>query len=149
MLAASDSAPNTHPLRPISTPVPGNWRGVTDGMTAAKNAIRQNNLEQAEQILLELLEFAPVEIKAWKLLAKVQRHLDHIDEGIKSATRALQLQNNPLSDEPPASITLAKLLWEQHEYHEAKSMLALLVKMQPDNSELNTLLQQWEMESTI
>jgi len=132
----------------MTTPTPGNWRGVTDGMDAAKNAVQKGHAEQAERILTELLEFAPVEIKAWKLLAKVQRQLGHIEEGITSATRALQLQNNPLTDEPPASVTLARLLWEQNEYHEARLMLALLSREQPDNDELSSLRQQWNLENS-
>jgi len=130
-----------------TTPTPGNWRGVTDGMAAARSAIEQGKPEQAEQILIELLEFAPVEIRAWKLLARVQRQLGHIEEGIRSATRALQLQNNPLPDEPPASITLARLLWEQHEYDDAREMLAKLIVEQPDNEELIALQQQWATEN--
>jgi len=148
MLAASDSAPNMQQQGSVSTPVAGNWRGVTDGMVAARNAIEQGNVQQAERILTELLEFAPVEIKAWKLLAKVQRQLGHIDAGIASATRALHLQNNPLTDEPPASVTVARLLWEQNEYHEARQMLALLIEAQPNNNDLSALQQQWGMENS-
>ena len=144
MLAASDSAPNSHQ----QTPRPGNWRGVSEGMSAAHQAAIDGRFEDAETLLLELLEFAPVEIRAWKLLAKVQRQLGHIEQGIRSATRALQLQNNPLSDEAPISITLARLLWEQHEYEEAKAMLQALIAEQPEHAELLTLQQQWNMETT-
>jgi len=146
MLAASDSAPNMQ--QHITIPTPGNWRGVSDGMASAREAIAQGNMEQAETILTELLEFAPVEIKAWKLLAKVQRQLGHIEQGITSATRALELQNNPLTDEPPTSVTVARLLWEQSEYQEARQMLAMLIDAQPDNKELPELQQQWNMERT-
>jgi len=150
MLAASDSAPNIHPHRPsISASTAGNWRGVTDGLASAREAVLQGDFETAERTLIELLEFAPVEIKAWKLLAKVQRQLGHIEAGIASATRALQLQNNPLSDEPLASITLARLLWEQHEYHEAKCMLTHLLEEQPDNPDVLALQGQWNMEKII
>jgi len=146
MLAASDSAPNMQ--QHITIPTPGNWRGVNDGMASAREAIKQGNLEQAECTLTELLEFAPVEIKAWKLLAKVQRQLGHIEKGISSATRALQLQNNPLPNEPPASVTVARLLWEQSEYREARQMLTMLIDAQPDNIILAELKQQWNMEKT-
>lgn len=146
MLAASDTAPNMQ--QHITIPRPGNWRGVSDGMASAREAIKQCNMEQAECTLTELLEFAPVEIKAWKLLAKVQRQLGHIEEGITSATRALQLQNNPLPAEPPASLTVAQLLWKQHEYQEARQMLAILIDAQPDNIMLSELQQQWNMEKT-
>jgi len=148
MLAASDSAPNTQPQQALSTPMPGNWHGVSDGMARAMEAIRDGNLEQAEFTLMELLEFAPVEVRAWKLLARVQRQLGHIEEGIASATRALQLQNNTLSDEPLASVTLARLLWQQNEYHEAMRMLDLLIKKCPDDTELSTLKLHWDMEKT-
>ncbi len=127
-------------------PKPGNWRGVADGMASARAAVQQGRYDEAETILLELLEFAPVEIGAWKLLARVQRQLGHIEAGIASATRALQLQNNPLSDEPPISVTLARLLWEQNEYQEARIMLARLIEEQPDNPELKELQQRWNME---
>ncbi len=146
MLAASDSAPNMQQY--ITIPKPGNWRGVNDGMVAAREAIQQDKPEQAESILVELLDFAPVEIKAWKLLAKVQRQLGHIEQGIASATRALQLQNNPLTDEPPASVTVARLLWDQNEYQEARQMLAMLIDADPDSTVLSELQQQWGMERT-
>jgi len=97
---------------------------------------------------MELLEFAPVEIKAWKLLAKVQRQLGHIEQGIASATRALQLQNNPLTGEAPASLTLARLLWDQSERQEARLMLETLIDEQPDCADLLALRQQWNREAT-
>jgi len=149
MLAASDSAPNTQPQSAMPVPVPGNWRGVSGGMAAAKKAIREGNPEQAELTLTELLEFAPAEIRAWKLLARIQRQLGHIEEGIASATRALQLQNNTFTDEPPASITLASLLWQQGECHEAMRMLDILIEKQPDDTELNALKLRWEMEKAL
>ncbi len=149
MLAASDSAPNTQPQAAMPVPVPGNWHGVSDGMARAMEAIREGNLEQAEFTLTELLEFAPVEVRAWKLLARVQRQLGHIEEGIASATRALQLQNNTLTDEPVASVTLARLLWQQSEYHEAMRMLDLLIEKRPDDTELTELKSHWKMENAV
>jgi len=98
---------------------------------------------------MELLEFAPVEVRAWKLLARVQRQLGHIEEGIASATRALQLQNNALTDEPVASVTLARLLWQQSEYHEAMRMLDLLIEKRPDDTELTELKSHWKMENAV
>jgi len=139
MLAASDSAPNTQPQPAMAVPVPGNWHGVSDGMATAMKAIRKGDLEQAEFTLTELLEFAPVEIRAWKLLARIQRQLGRIEEGIASATRALQLQDNALTDEPLASVTLVRLLWQQSEYHEALRMLDLLIEKRPDDTELTAL----------
>ncbi|MFQ5345098.1 MAG: tetratricopeptide repeat protein [Mariprofundus sp.] len=149
MLAASDSAPNTRPQPAMHTPVPGNWHGVSDGMEKAIQLMRNGNLQQAEYTLKELLEFAPVEIRAWKLLARIQRQLGHIEEGIASATRALKLQNNAFNDEPPASVTLARLLWQQNEYDEAIRMLEVLMEKNPDDVELTELKTRWGMEEIV
>jgi len=129
MLAASASTPNITQSSRQSNTSPGSWHGVAEGMDSAKEAIRQGDLAQAEVILTELLEFAPVEIKAWKLLAKTQRHLGHIEAGISSAKRALQLQNTDIEALPLASITIARLLWQQHEYDDARAMIALLMEI--------------------
>ncbi len=149
MLTVSSSAPNSQ-QQPLlaSTPRPVNWRGVTEGMAAAKKAIRSGQLEQAEQLLSELLEFAPAETRAWKLLAKIQRKLGHIEAGIKSAKRALELQNIPENHGTPASLTIAQLLWQQGEYKEARSMLELLVSDQPKNEQIQNLRQQWDNEAS-
>jgi len=121
---------------------------VTNGIAAAKQAIECGNLAQAEQILYELLEFAPVETRAWKLLARTQRAMGHIRQGISSAKRALQLQNMQIHHAPPASVTLAKLLWQQGQHKQAKDMLADLLRRQPDNQQLVELRQQWQTGST-
>ena len=147
MLAASSTVPNNEQKTPVSTPTPGNWFGVTEGIAAAKEAASLGNLEQTESILIELLEFAPVEVRAWKMLAKVQRRLGHIEAGINSAKRALQLQNNSVSEEPLASYTLARLLRAQGEHDQARQMLDLLIEQQPDNAELKATRQQWDMEN--
>ena len=151
MLAASDPTPNRkRHRRAVPTgeriPTPGNWRGVAEGIQAARQAVQSGQLDLAEQLLIEVLEFAPTEIKALKMLARVQRQLGHIEEGIRHATRALQIQNNPLDAEPVASLTLAKLLWQQHEYDEARDMLEYLISENPDNSELHDLRAAWTEE---
>jgi len=149
MLAASGSAPNSqqHPAM-ASAPQPENWCGVTAGMAAAKKAIESGQLEQAEQYLSELLEFAPSETSAWKLLAKTQRELGHIEAGINSAKRALQLQNMPENHKAPASLTIAQLLWQQGECNQARNMLELLASEQPDNENIQNLRQQWDNEAS-
>ncbi len=146
MLAASASTPNTIHASNSHTATSTGWHGVAEGMDSAKRAIRNGDLAQAELILTELLNFAPVEIRAWKLLAKTQRHLGHIEEGINSAHRALQLQNTNIEDVPLASVTIARLLWQQHEYDYARQMIASLLEQQSDNEELLELQQQWNRE---
>jgi len=146
MLAASGSAPNTLQKHPTPAPTPGNWHGVTGGMDAARDAIASGQLEKAEQILIELLEFAPSETRGWKLLARTQRELGNIEAGISSAKRALQLQNAQKNYATPASATLAKLHWQQGEREEAVSMVSQLLAINPKNPDLSLLLQQWDQE---
>ncbi|MDQ6993666.1 MAG: tetratricopeptide repeat protein [Mariprofundus sp.] len=141
MLAATTPAPNTHSPKTRTKPL--NWRGVSEGMAAATAAVRNGKFEQAELILEDVLEFAPAELRAWRLLARIQRRLGKIDAGILSATRALQLQTLNQSYEPAASITLARLLFEQKEYGEALKMLDNLMAHSPDNHELSLLREQW------
>lgn len=149
MLSVSSSAPNSQQQPPLaSTPRPANWHGVTEGMAAAKKAIRSGQLEQAEQLLSELLEFAPAETSAWKLLAKTQRKLKHIEAGIKSAKRALELQNIPRNHGAPASLTIAQLLWQQGEHKQARDMLKLIESDQPENEQIPNLWQQWDNEAS-
>jgi len=147
MLPASNSAPNSHSNQ--VTPKPVNWRGVTEGMSAAVAAARNGKLDVAEIILNDVLEFAPAEISAWKLLARIQRKRGQIDAGIASARRALQLQALKKQYTPAASITLARLIYEQGEHHEAMQMLNQLLKLCPDSSTLLQLKQEWSAEAAV
>jgi len=144
MLTASGSAPNT--LQKSPSPTPDHWHGVSGGLAAAKEALSSGEPAQAELILLELLEFAPSETRGWKLLARTQRELGKFNDGINSAKRALQLQNAERSQVAPASLTLAKLNWQQGEHAEALGMLSLLLEKQPQDQALIGLLQQWDQE---
>jgi len=144
MLAATSSAPNSQ-LRP--TPKPANWRGVTDCLRQARDAYQNQAYAESEQLLLELIEFAPSETRAWKLLANTQKAQGKIQQALASARRALDLQNAAnQSDEMPASATLARLLWEQGEHDAARAMLGLLIMRQPENSELEELKNIWNRE---
>jgi len=129
-------------------PRPVNWRGVSEGMAAAFAAARNGKLETAEIILKDILEFAPAEMRAWKLLARIQRKRGHIDAGIASAMRALQLQALNKMHEPADSITIARLFFEQGEHNEALQMLDRLIARDPANSMLIQLNKQWHMETS-
>ena len=116
-------------------------------MESAKQAIAKGELEQAAQILIETVEFAPAETAAWKLLARIQRKLGQIEAGIDSASRALQLQRAKPQMQPPASPILAKLLWQQDEKQHAMDMLAQLIARNPADQSLISLQQDWQKES--
>jgi len=147
MLTASGSAPNSQLNSPKPVPVPGNWSGVSGGIQAAEDAVASGQLETAEQILIEMLEFAPSETRGWKLLARTQRQLGHIDAGIYSAKRALKLQNAEKKRPSPISLTLAKLHWQQDERKEALEMLTQLLAQNPQAPALNELLSEWDLET--
>ncbi len=151
MLTASASAPNTQQQSVKSTPTPSNWFGVAEGMRTAEAAVANSHYEQAEQVLTELLTFAPSEVSGWKLLARVQRELGKIEVGIKSAERALQFQyaRATSKSEAPASATLAKLLWQQGEKALAHEMLDLLIVRQPENQTFTILKDEWGKEPNL
>lgn len=114
-------------------------------MQNARSQATQGDYASAINTLHEILLFAPAEVAAWKLLARLQRKLGHIDAGIVSAKRALQLQNAQPGDRcAPISLTLAKLLWKQGEKADALEMLALLSAQEPDNAELQAIHELWE-----
>ncbi|RMG91574.1 MAG: tetratricopeptide repeat protein, partial [Zetaproteobacteria bacterium] len=128
---------------------PVNWCGVADGLARAEEAVSEGRLEDAERILQELLEFAPTEFLGWKMLAHVQRDLGKIQEGINSATIALRLKRRrPDGTGEPASLRLAKLLWQQGEHGKALAMLEVLLQQTPDDQELNMLASQWRACAT-
>jgi len=147
MLTASASTPNTRQRETRSAPTPGNWHGVAGGMQAAREAVTNNQLQRAEKILNELIVFAPSETSAWHLLARVQRKLGNIDAGVESATRALKLQNAGEKPQVAASLTLARLLWQQGEKKHAIAMLDLLSLRQPEDTSLSQLKIDWNRES--
>jgi len=145
MLAASSSAPNS----PRSTPKPSNWRGVAEGLAAAKRVFASRELDTAEEILREVLEFAPAETKAWAWLGKVL--LDKGDEAeaeacFERARQLLKKKSAPTTAKPAASATLARLLWQQGDRDTARSMLALLLIQRPDDAELHRLKERWTNE---
>jgi len=148
MLAASSSAPNTPRVQEQSIPTPAGWHGVKIGMENARSLIADGAYEQAIDTLNDLLLFAPAEVSIWRLMARLQRKLGRIEDGIASANRALQLQNSARIDSRPlASLTLAKLLWRQGEKKEAREMLELLLARSPEDLMLSETKQQWRQDA--
>jgi len=147
MLTASASTPNTRQRESRPAPTPGNWHGVAGGMQAARDAVTNNQFQLAEQILNELIMFAPSETSAWQLLARVQRKTGNIEAGIESATRALRLQNVGEKPQGAASLTLARLLWQQGEKVHAIAMIEQLSLRQPEDASLSQLKNDWNRES--
>ena len=139
MLAASEESPN------IAVPKPANWRGVAESLAQAEQEWKRGDAHAAERRLTELLEFAPNEWRAWRLLAHVQRDLGKIREGIHSANTAIRLRQREIdAHAAPASLRLAKLLWQQGEHDQALAMLDDLLAQRPGDTQLQALRQAWQ-----
>jgi len=140
MLTATEPTPNH------AVPRPANWCGVAESLRRARWAIAKGELAHAERLLKELLEFAPRELRGWKMLARLQRDLGKIEEGIASAERALFLQEQTRQATPVASLRLARLYWEQGERQLALEMLDELLDRRAQDAALLALKRQWEQE---
>jgi len=134
---------------PSATPKPRIWLGVRKGLQAAKDAIEDKNLDLAEELLREVIEFAPAEPETWHILAAVLNRKGHIEEAKQCLRRVLKLQetNIELQTELPVSKRMAKLLWSQDEHAAALAMLAQLLLDDPSDQELLALQQTWTAAS--
>ncbi|MDQ7003858.1 MAG: hypothetical protein Q9N67_02605 [Ghiorsea sp.] len=128
-----------------NVPKPHIWLGVKEGLTQAKQAIEHKNLTLAEEVLREVIEFAPAEPEAWHILAAILNRKGAIEEAKVCLKRRLTIHktNIQLQSELPVSKRVAKLLWAQHENEAALDMLATLLLHQPDDAELLALQQTW------
>ncbi len=150
MLAASSenmeglASPSSKSRNP-NAPKPRIWLGVKEGLKEAKEAVEHKNLALAEQLLREILEFAPAEPEPWHILAAVLNRKGEINEARECLKRTLKIQdaNIELQSDLPASKRMAKLLWSQEETAAALNMLAELLLASPDDTELKALQQTW------
>lgn len=135
--AASSNRPNS--------PKPRIWLGVTKGLQEAKEAIENQNLAIAEQLLREILEFAPAEPETWHILAAILNRKGQVSEAREFLKRVIKLKetNISLQTDLPVSKRMAKLLWAQDEPPAALAMLAELIIASPDDKELEVLQQTW------
>ncbi|MCF6208280.1 MAG: hypothetical protein L3J61_02680 [Ghiorsea sp.] len=128
-----------------NAPKPRIWLGVKKGLQEAKNAIENQNLTLAEQLLREILEFAPAEPETWHILAAILNRQGQVDEAKVCLRRVIKLKetNIELQTDLPVSKRMAKLLWTQDEQAAALAMLAELLLDASDDRELLALQQTW------
>ncbi len=128
-----------------SAPTPDNWHGVSEGLNRANHQICDGQYQEAVQTLKAILEFAPSEPKAWKLLGELLEQHGHIGkaEACHKKAESLTLSSNIEQSPMPASERLAKLLWSQGEADAARSMLAILLLRNPSNEKLISLRENW------
>ncbi len=142
MLAASTASPN--PSTKI-TPKPENWSGVAQGFMAAKKAFQARSLQEAENILLEILEFAPAEPKAWAWLGHILQSQGQQEKATEYFQKAKSLltRSNKQQSEEASSLPLARILWQQGELELARAMLATLLCDKPNDEALLQLSTTW------
>ena len=128
-----------------SSPNPRLWLGVSEGLQATKEALDAGQWQHAEAILRELLEFASADPKVWAWLGRVLEVQGRESEAKPCFEKAGALIQNQheMSLASPASLALAKLLWQQHEKKGARLMLATLLSRTPDDDVLLQLSKQW------
>jgi len=143
MLAASTASPNPSVK---TAPKPENWSGVAQGFIAAKKAFQTHSLQEAENILLEVLEFAPAEPKAWAWLGHILQSQGQQEKAEKHFQKAKSLiaRNRQQQPEEAVSLPLARILWQQGELQSARSMLAGLLSAKPADETLLQLSVAWE-----
>jgi len=128
-----------------STTKPRIWLGVKKGLLAAKVAIENKDLTLAEELLREVIEFAPAEPETWHILAAILNRQGQVDEAKVCLRRVIKLKetNIELQTDLPVSKRMAKLLWTQDEQAAALAMLAELLLDASDDRELLALQQTW------
>lgn len=142
MLAVSTASPNPSAK---TTPKPDSWSGVAQGFVAAKKAFQTHSLQEAEGILLEILEFAPSEPKAWAWLGHVLQSQGQQEKATQHFQKAKSLltKNYQQQPEEASSLPLARILWQQGELKPARAMLATLLHDNPSDKTLLQLSAAW------
>ncbi len=109
--------------------------------------LRQHNPSGAEGILRQVLEFAPMEGRAWHLLGKILQDGDRHTEALDCFSRAESCYGRKKRESrSPVSIRLARLLWMQGGKKEALDMLDILMQQRPDDARLRQLREDWRQQ---
>lgn len=104
-------------------------------------------MQEAEQILRDVIEFAPEEAKAWAWLGKILLLQQQREEAGNCFKRAESLLSRNLSKkiapETPVSKPLAKIFWQQGDTDTALEMLSVLLLKNPGDDELKSWQKSW------
>jgi len=85
-----------------------------------------------------------MEGQAWHLLGRVLQKANRHAEALDCFASAESCYGHHKHDQgPPASIRLARLLWDQGAYDEARAMLGILMMRNPDDDSLQQLREIW------
>lgn len=126
-------------------PKPENWHGVAEGLNRARQHVSDGLYQKAIDTLKEILEFAPSEPQAWRLLGNILGQHGHAQKAEACHKKADRFEKHASHDEAaaPASATLARLLWTQGETDSARAMLAILLMRNPEDEKLLALREEW------
>lgn len=127
-------------------PKPDNWHGVAEGLNRARMHLGKGLYQQAIDTLKEVLEFAPSEPQAWRLLGDILGQHGHAQKAEACHRKAERFEKhaNIETHAVPASERLAKLLWSQGETDAARAMLAILLMRRPEDEKLLALREAWD-----
>jgi len=150
MVTASASTPNMqHGENTKSAPIPDNWHGVTEGLNKARKQTSDEHYQEAINTLKEVLEFAPSEPQAWRLLGDILHLHGHTKaDACHTKADSFEKHANMDANATPISGRLAKLLWSQGETDAARAMLALLLLRSPDNEGLIEMRNTWDISTS-
>jgi len=157
MLTASKTAPNPSSpfaVQPVtaqspqmSVPLPDHWSGVAQGLAEAALLMQGKTYIQAEDVLVNLLEFASMEGKVWHMLGRCHQAQQQHSKALESFERAAHCYRQQDDDSTPASARLAQVLWDQGETTQAEAMLNTLLARRPGDVKLYDIRKRWHPEA--
>ncbi|MDX8408972.1 MAG: hypothetical protein R8J84_02845 [Mariprofundales bacterium] len=144
MLPESSSDP-----KPI--PMPDNWPGVAAGLTHAIALLQETKLDEAENLLSELEDFAAADARLWYLRGKLEQKRGNEEQAQSHYRRAKRLRQQGKSSEipsAPGSMRIAKLLHGQGDITQALTMIDTLLTSRPNDLRLLRLKNRWHSDLT-
>jgi len=89
-----------------------------------------------------------MEGQAWHLLGRILQRASRHTEALEcfASAEACYERHTPGPRQPPASIRLARLLWNQNECEQARAMLEILLMHDPENKTLQQLRAAWSRQ---
>ncbi len=144
MLPESTSDP-----KPI--PMPDNWPGVASGLTRAITLLQESKLDEAENLLSELEDFATADARLWYLRGKLEQKRGNEERAQTHYRRAQRLRQQEKGSDvssAPGSMRIAKLLHGQGDIAQALTMIDTLLTSRPNDLRLLRLKNRWQSELT-
>jgi tetratricopeptide (TPR) repeat protein len=128
-------------------PVPTAWQGLKQALLCCKALYHEGRLQEAEALLCDALEFAPIEPKVWAWLGQVRKCQGRDQAAAEAFAQARRLlAHRTVGRGEPASLDLAKLLWQQGARAEGLAMLNVVIEQEGASACLLEKKRAWERE---